>query len=98
MRLVLAIARNDPRYLIHIDRHNYRNHKLDPVDVNFVWNDRKSFNEMFLAQLCDRSFDRNHILDRSPYGKDYSHSVMALHSLLSPVLHRITKARQAVGH
>jgi protein-tyrosine-phosphatase len=96
MRLVLAIARNDPRYLIHIDRNNYRTHELGPGDLNYIWNDRKSFNELFLAQLCDRASDRKPILDRGPSGKDYSHSMMALHSLLSPVLHRITKSRQDV--
>jgi protein-tyrosine-phosphatase len=96
VRLVLAIARNDPKYLIHIDRGNYRDHELAPGDLSFVWDNNKSFNEMFLAQLCDRSADRKHILDHTPHGKDYSNSVVALHSLLSPVLHRIAKARHGL--
>jgi protein-tyrosine-phosphatase len=95
MRLVLAITRNDPGYLIHVDRANYQAHQLSPGDVSFVWNGPKVFNELFLAQLCDRSADhRKRLLDRSAHGKDYANSVGTLHSLLSPVLHRIAKARQ----
>ena len=95
LRLVLAITRNDPSYLIHIDRANYQAHELSPDDVGFVWNGYKIFNELFLAQLCDRSADhRKQLLDRSTHGKDYAHSALTLHSRLSPVLHRIAKARR----
>jgi protein-tyrosine-phosphatase len=94
MRLVLAITRDDPGYLIHIDRNNYHHHELSPVEVSFVWDGQKIFSEPFLAQLCDRLPDRKHLLEQSAHEKDYLHSVVTLHSLLSPVLHRIAKARQ----
>ena len=96
MRLLLAIARNDPTYLIHIDRRKYRARELSPNDVKFLWDDYKLFNESFLAQLNIRFAERRQLLSRSPYAKDYSNSVVALHSLLSPVIHQLAKSRQVV--
>ncbi len=94
MRLLLAIAKNDPSYLIHIDRKKYRAKELSTTDVKFLWDDYRLFNSGFLAQLCIRFAERNRILARSPYAKDYTNSLVALHSLLSPVLHQLSKIRK----
>jgi hypothetical protein len=94
MRLLLAIARNDPSYLIHIDRRKHRVTELSSHDVKFLWDDYKLFNDSFLAQLNIRFAERRQILSRSPHAKDYSNSVVALHSLLSPVIHQLAKSRQ----
>lgn len=93
MRLLLAIARNDPSYLIHIDRKKHKSNGLSPADVQFIWDDQKAFQEAFLAQLCVRFADRDQIRKRSPRAKDYGNSMVALTSLLSPVVHQIFKAR-----
>ena len=92
MRLVLAIARNDPRYLIHLDRKNHKSNELPADDVRYLWDDYKVFKEAFLAQLCVRFPERELIRKRSAHAKDYSNSMVALSSLLSPVLHRIEQA------
>jgi protein-tyrosine-phosphatase len=95
MRLLLAIARNDPRYLIHLDRKNFDSHQLPADDVRFLWDDYRVFNETFLAQLCARFPERELIRSRSPHAKDYGNSMVALSSLLSPVIHRIEQAAKA---
>ena len=92
MRLLLAIARNDARYLIHLDRKNHKSNELPVDDVRFLWDDYKVFNETFLAQLCVRFPERELIRKRSAHAKDYSNSMVALSSLLSPVIHRIEQA------
>jgi protein-tyrosine-phosphatase len=93
-RLLLAIARNAPTFLVHIDRRHHKSSKLSPNDLKFLWDDHQSFNEGFLAQLCIRFVERNQILGKSKYAKDYANSLVALTSLLSPVMHQLTKARQ----
>ncbi len=92
MRLLLAIARNEPRYLIHLDRKNHKSNELPAADVRYIWDDHKVFNEAFLAQLCVRFPERELIRKRSAHAKDYNNSMLALGSLLSPVVHRIEQA------
>jgi protein-tyrosine-phosphatase len=92
MRLLLAIARNHPGYLIHIDRKNHKSNELPAADMRFLWDDNKAFNEAFLAQLCVRFPERELIRKRSSHAKDYGNSMLALGSLLSPVLHRMEQA------
>lgn len=94
-RLLLAIARNEPAYLIHVDRKTPTTHGLTTADHQLIWNDLKAFNPAFLAQLCSRFAEREQIRQQSPHAKDYASSMVALVSLLSPVIHRIDLASRS---